>query len=309
MASARYSVLITRLLLGGEKRRAPAFFQNSLQRLHAFATCIDITPRSINSFTPRVLTRRSPLEYHFRTMLAGFRYSLRCALPLLAARRRAVDVCSLRRSFSQLPNSNNSPDLAASSSPPLPSSSDGSDSHTTGAISADEDFSDIAAASSSSAVFESRQGVNSSGASSRTQPPGFVPGRYAIVYTCEVCELRSAKTFSKHAYTKGVVLIRCDGCKNLHMIADNLGWFEHGQNIEQIYARMGREISKLDSTSAQQLVDIEPQLQQFVLQAEQEHAAAGAGSTIGAIGADGAVATSAPARDEAHSNKTATKTL
>ena len=33
-----------------------------------------------------------------------------------------------------------------------------------------------------------------------------------------------------------MVLIRCDGCDNLHLIADNLGWFENdgvykGNNI------------------------------------------------------------------------------
>lgn len=251
-------------------------------------------------------------------MLAGLRYSLRWALPLLATRRcpRAVAgaTVDMRRTFSQLPSNSaasSEASTASSSSPPPSSSAVPEAANLAGAISPADEFSDIAAASSSSAVFESRQGTNSS--ASRTQSPGFVPGRYAIVYTCEVCELRSAKTFSKHAYTKGVVLIRCDGCKNLHMIADNLGWFEHGQNIEQIYARMGREMSKLDSTSAQQLVDIEPQLKQFVLQAEQEHAAdtaaTGAGSTLGAIGADDATAASAPARDETHSNKAATKTL
>jgi hypothetical protein len=53
-------------------------------------------------------------------------------------------------------------------------------------------------------------------------PSGHIPGRFAIVYTCEVCQLRSAKTFSKHSYMKGVVLIRCDGCDKLHLIADNL---------------------------------------------------------------------------------------
>ena len=49
--------------------------------------------------------------------------------------------------------------------------------------------------------------------------------RMAITFTCTVCDERSTKTFTKHSYTKGVVLIKCPGCQNLHLIADNLGWF------------------------------------------------------------------------------------
>ena len=48
----------------------------------------------------------------------------------------------------------------------------------------------------------------------------------AIIFTCTVCDTRSAKQFTAQAYEHGVVLVRCPGCQNLHLIADRLGWFD-----------------------------------------------------------------------------------
>ncbi len=56
-----------------------------------------------------------------------------------------------------------------------------------------------------------------------------------MMFTCNVCQTKASRTFSKDAYSKGVVLIRCEGCDNLHLIADNLGWFRDEKvNIEQL---------------------------------------------------------------------------
>ena len=54
---------------------------------------------------------------------------------------------------------------------------------------------------------------------------GAVEARMRIVFTCKVCKTRSSHTMSKVAYAEGVVVIRCPGCENMHLIADNLGWF------------------------------------------------------------------------------------
>merc|ERR1712098_58747 len=56
-----------------------------------------------------------------------------------------------------------------------------------------------------------------------------------LQYTCKVCGTRNSK-----------VIIKCDGCQNNHLIADNLGWWKDigAKNIEEILASKGEKVQK-----------------------------------------------------------------
>ena len=85
-------------------------------------------------------------------------------------------------------------------------------------------------------------------------------GLLMMAYTCGKCESKQARTFSRHSYEQGVVLIRCESCDSLHLVADNLGWFEDdkvnietimkrkGENVKTNITEQGVEITKLDTT-------------------------------------------------------------
>ncbi|KAI7899454.1 DNL zinc finger-domain-containing protein [Cokeromyces recurvatus] len=80
-----------------------------------------------------------------------------------------------------------------------------------------------------------------------------------IGFTCTVCHERSHHTMSKHAYTKGVVLIQCPGCKNRHLIADNLGWFKDNKTtVEDLVKEKGEAIRKVivDEQGIERLGDL-----------------------------------------------------
>jgi hypothetical protein len=80
-----------------------------------------------------------------------------------------------------------------------------------------------------------------------------------IGFTCKVCEERSHHTMSKHSYTKGVVLIQCPGCKNRHLIADNLGWFKDSKTtVEDLVKEKGEAIRKIivDDQGVERLGDL-----------------------------------------------------
>lgn len=63
-----------------------------------------------------------------------------------------------------------------------------------------------------------------------------------MVFTCKVCSTRSVKTVSRESYEKGVVVARCGGCDNLHLLADHLGMFGDKFSVEDFLTARGEEV-------------------------------------------------------------------
>lgn len=80
------------------------------------------------------------------------------------------------------------------------------------------------------------------------QQLGQIKSKLKLAFTCKKCSTRSTKIISKLAYEKGVVIVTCEGCKNNHLIADNLGWFAEWQgirNIETCLRKKGENVIRL----------------------------------------------------------------
>ncbi|KAJ1673456.1 hypothetical protein EV182_005192 [Spiromyces aspiralis] len=98
----------------------------------------------------------------------------------------------------------------------------------------------------------------SSDGSAQQQQQQQQQGRLLIGFTCKVCNHRQYKTMSRLAYTKGVVLMQCDKCRNRHLIADHLGWFkDQGTTIEDIIKENGEEVRKIQDSGLLDSIEAE----------------------------------------------------
>ncbi|EAK87521.1 hypothetical protein [Cryptosporidium parvum Iowa II] len=69
-------------------------------------------------------------------------------------------------------------------------------------------------------------------------------GLYVFSCVCNVCNSKITKKFSKKAYNEGIVIIRCDNCKNHHLVSDKLGWFEDNKDNFDVFKYINnKEIS------------------------------------------------------------------
>ncbi|KAG5641302.1 hypothetical protein DXG03_005551 [Asterophora parasitica] len=81
---------------------------------------------------------------------------------------------------------------------------------------------------------------------------GKVEPRLSLTFTCTAdgCSTRSTHEFARRSYERGIVLVQCPGCKNRHLIADNLGWFKDDTNdgktrtVEQILQARGESVRR-----------------------------------------------------------------
>ncbi|GAK62655.1 zf-DNL-domain-containing protein [Moesziomyces antarcticus] len=106
------------------------------------------------------------------------------------------------------------------------------------------------AASSKSGDIDAADEANSIPVTGERTPIGQIEQRLAITFTCTVdeCGHRSSHEFSKRSYTKGIVIVQCPGCKNRHLIADNLSWFteteDEPRTIEQMIEAKGGKVRR-----------------------------------------------------------------
>lgn len=97
--------------------------------------------------------------------------------------------------------------------------------------------------------------------STPSSPPPAEVAKMHMMFTCNKCETRALKSFSKRSYESGVVIATCPGCEARHLIADNLGWFGEERNIEEIMRIRGVHVPVLSDLDYAPPVSDEPDIQ------------------------------------------------
>ncbi|CAD6893793.1 unnamed protein product [Tilletia controversa] len=124
------------------------------------------------------------------------------------------------------------------------------------------------AASSLPATTASQSSSSQSESESGSKSIGEIKPRLSLTFTCTVpdCGHRSTHEFSKQAYTRGIVLVKCPGCQNRHLIADHLGWFNESagepRTVEEMVAAKGETVKrgfKYSDGEGGHAIEIEPE--------------------------------------------------
>jgi hypothetical protein len=85
-----------------------------------------------------------------------------------------------------------------------------------------------------------------------------------MMFTCTVCDPRSAKTMTRDTYDNGIVIVRCPRCQKLHLIADCLGWFGRPGSVEDFLAQQGVDVGKGSEFSADDFAGWTPKIKNDV---------------------------------------------
>jgi protein import protein ZIM17 len=83
-----------------------------------------------------------------------------------------------------------------------------------------------------------------------------------MMFTCKVCDTRSAKTMTRDTYDNGIVIVRCPRCQKLHLIADRLWWFGEPGSVEDFLAQQGVDVRKGSEFSADDFAGWAPKHQE-----------------------------------------------
>ncbi|KAL3650006.1 hypothetical protein CASFOL_006409 [Castilleja foliolosa] len=95
---------------------------------------------------------------------------------------------------------------------------------------------------------------------------------HAMIFFCKSCNVRSVKIVCRDSYDKGVVIARCDGCNDLHLLVDRLGLVGEHASIEEFLAAHGQDVEK-NSVDALNLMLDEKQVKSNLKASEkQDHA-------------------------------------